>query len=180
MLLCITCSEIFNKEYLKPTKNGSYVCPKGKSSCAGDLIEVDDLLVEFIKIFFNLELETWSSCSGHLYEQFFNPNILFSNRIEENYIVPYSVIIEDLYEICNDIIKDKPFKDIIKIEEIRIINMMPPYKTSYKTFDHKVFSIFTHTEKDNILRDRIKIQNIFLRYLDKIIDVVYNLTKGEE
>lgn len=74
-LLCLNCYETFHKECLSPNHRDEYICPK--TSCAGDLIDLDDMMITPIKILNQKGYHTTFCCSGHSYEKHPNAYISF-------------------------------------------------------------------------------------------------------
>lgn len=74
-LLCLKCGEIYDKS-LKPLNDGEYnFCPK--SSCIGEIVEVDEMILPVIRILNLKGYKTKFCCGGHPEKKNPNAYILF-------------------------------------------------------------------------------------------------------
>ena len=79
--MCLNCYEIYNKEDIKINDFCDYVgCPK--TSCVGQLIEIDELMIPTIKILNQKGYITKFCCSGHYYGQHSNGYIMFEEGVD--------------------------------------------------------------------------------------------------
>ena len=78
-LLCLKCGEIYDKDLISLTPNEYSFCPK--SSCIGEVIEVDDMILHAIKILNDKGYITKYCCSGHAENKPPNGYIMFEDFI---------------------------------------------------------------------------------------------------
>ena len=118
-LLCLKCGEIYDKG-LKPLNEEEYnFCPK--SSCIGEIVEVDEMILPVIRILNLKGYRTKFCCSGHPEKKKPNGYILFdfgyrpktipagfeeegryairSNFEESGYYINTKKILEDMYAL---------------------------------------------------------------------------------
>lgn len=74
-LLCLDCFSVYDAEFLKYP-----YCPKINCDRNTELIELDELMIEPIKILNQKGYVTEYCCSGHLYENFLSTYIMFNKH----------------------------------------------------------------------------------------------------
>ncbi len=83
--LCLDCGETYDSTYLKINDyDNSAYCPK--TSCTGELIEVDELILPTIKILNMKGYLTKYCCSGHWSDQHPQGYIMFQDGIDIPYL----------------------------------------------------------------------------------------------
>ena len=79
--MCLDCYEIYDKDKIEGDKLSYYnFCPK--TSCNGQLIEIDELMIPTIKVLNEKGYCTKFCCSGHYYGQTPNGYIMFEEGID--------------------------------------------------------------------------------------------------
>ena len=80
MYICLNCYEVYDN-HLKFNHTSEYnFCPK--TSCDGDVIEVDELFIPVITELNKKGYDTTNCCSGHSYESYINSYIGFEDYVE--------------------------------------------------------------------------------------------------
>lgn len=80
--LCLQCFETFHGDRFMPNPTRKKMCPK--AGCSGDLVEIDELMLEPIRILNQKEYYTAYCCSGHTYRDYGEMYIAFANGIKVN------------------------------------------------------------------------------------------------
>ena len=99
--ICTDCNAIFDG------KLTSDICPS--ATCEGFLVEVDEMLIDVIKLFWELGVGTRFCCAGHLVENCFSPYIIFDQP--DGFSANVSRLRELLVETCCG-------EDIVRVEDI--------------------------------------------------------------
>ena len=163
-LVCFTCGMIYDKEMLKPPSySKGYICPR-ITSCGGNLIAIDEILVDVIIKLNRIGAKTLYSCSGHLPIRSYlkSPFVMFYTSVQE----PKRGKLTKLREIALDIVKKEKY--LIDVSEIEIIkDAIITYLGTRATV--KRFKVSPSSWGNDILL-RITVQKAFLEFLYKMVD----------
>jgi hypothetical protein len=153
--LCDNCLEIYDGF------ETNVYCPKRSCETDGALVEIDDLLIDVIRKFWSIDISTAYCCSGHLYEKYFSPYIIF---------YAYQCDVENLKEVSEW--KLIELKEVYKVfhrfqEEGIMVGEIVRIKRGYG------FTVRADIDPINEQlspQERLKIQYNFLNFLYKFID----------
>lgn len=155
--ICECCFEIYSGDEL------INFCPKVKCKCDSELVEIDDLLVDVIIKFWQLEVQTIASCAGHLYEDVFSPYIIFfAKQFEEENLSEISEYnLEDLRGIYKIFTSLKYNANKFKISDIEVSSISKGYQFSIGPSSNNI----DEDQAVKEIRKRLKMQNDFLNFL---------------
>ena len=141
--ICQCCFEIYRGKY--PID----YCPKVKCNCDAELVEIDDLLVDIIIKFWELEVQTIGSCAGHLYEDNFSPYLrLFAHQFQDKDLAEISGAnlddLKELHHLFNGLNKNYNFE----IGEIEFSDVNSGYQFTVRPSGEPIKTELTAQKKD--------------------------------
>jgi len=171
-MICTECNKIFRKENLIKKDNGEYRCPI--YGCNHFLIEVDDSLMEIVRLFNELNVRTMFCCSGHFHSDTFRCQMMFVQVKDEVDKQLYNVDLYKLHDICEELSKHKDYKDVVKISKISELRL-PLSNDPDFSLQHERFSIESIFEDEKDLQERFFIQYRFLNFLTTLIYRIHEI-----
>ena len=135
--VCLECWEVFNEKFDN--------CPK--ANCTGSVVQIDELMFPIIKILNSKGYYTNYCCSGHVYDEYCSPYVLFTSYVRLFYED------EELMDIFSDL----------------------PEGWSY-TFTDDSFSLNANVSKDDeitMYKKIIELNTALLEYVDKLPPLEY-------
>lgn len=95
--LCLKCSEIYNSNCFNFDVSKSYFMRCPKNNCTGEMVEIDDIMLQIIKILNSKNYITNYCCGGHAENSDPHAYIMFNYGVELPNI-PNGFNLEKLYE----------------------------------------------------------------------------------
>lgn len=91
--VCPCCLHIFDNTLID-------YCPLN-DCCSAELVELDDMLVDVMILFWEIGIGTRYCCAGHLYEERFRPYIMFEDRWDDEFLLSFDEFRSLLVEVAS-------------------------------------------------------------------------------
>jgi hypothetical protein len=162
--VCLGCNEIY-EDYIQEE-----YCPKVECRIFDlPLVELDDMMVDLIIQFNNVELETIGCCAGHIYDNCMSSYIVFfANQFSEKEhedINTYNFeALKEAHSIFTKLNSDNKFA----ISEIETTNT----KAGYLERDGFKFRVGSRCKLDMDSSEKLDVQYYFLKYMYEVVSLL--------